>query len=914
MNTTKLPKSLLVSLAAPVLLAVAVPAINAQSQTETKIRLMADGLRARDSGDLATAKANFEQLLALAPNDVTVQRLLASVNEQAGKSAAPVAPVASAEPVEVVYNPNQPAAVAPAAAASAAPVAEQLPTAEALARDEAARIEALIADAKTQRAAAKKMAAEGNYDGAIASLEATQRTLPANTLTQKQITAIQNDILDVQLAKSQGLLEQGKIPESRAALEAYRKAPDASPKAADAQQARINKAALNPALPPISEASPEFIGSQQVIAALLAKGRSQYIAGDLDGAQETFRELETEEPNSPDAKYFLKRIATDRGMIGNLNREKTRAQLLQEVAVSWQRPGVYTDRSSLGDANRSDSEALLRKLDSIIIPSVNFSNNIEFTRVISTLGALSEEYDQSPTGSRGVSFVLQNPANKDPGVNITLRNPMSLKRILDFIVSNAGFEYEVQTDVVIIRPSSDAPGANLATEFFAVTRSTVTRMTGIGGGTSAPAASADPFAPAPAAGGGGGGGGGEGASLQAFLQQAGVDFTNTPGSSLAYDGASIIVTQTNRNLERIRAILNRYNDVRQVEIEAKFMEVQEGALEELGVQWGAAQRNRNAGSQIAGVPNGRNVNTVNRSLAEAFTGSVGDTEGVIVAPNFFTGDTERTPILNNTPNIPGAAQLGLGAANLLNVSAVLGDFDVTATLRALSQSSGSDLLSAPKVTVLSGNPANIAVAQELRYPQSYGEIQSQVSTGNGTGGVSITAGTPQDFTTRNVGVELNVTPTVEEDDYSISLDLRPKVTEFEGFVEYGGQSVAISGFTTVSVPSGFYQPIFSVREISTKVTVWDGATLVMGGLTREEVRKVNDKVPLLGDIPFLGRAFQSKGETSSKRNLLIFVTANLVSPGGSPKKQNLQGVSASSMFQNPSVVTPAGSDSRIRGQ
>jgi general secretion pathway protein D len=220
--------------------------------------------------------------------------------------------------------------------------------------------------------------------------------------------------------------------------------------------------------------------------------------------------------------------------------------------------------------------------------------------------------------------------------------------------------------------------------------------------------------------------------------------------------------------------------------------------------------------------------------------------------------------------------------------------------------------------VLSGSPASITVAQELRYPQSYGEIQSEVGTGgvnNGTGGaagVTITAGTPQDFTTRNVGVELNVTPTVEEDEYSISLDLNPRVTEFEGFVEYGGQSIAISGSTTVTVPSGFYQPIFSSREIKTRVTVWDGATLVMGGLTREEVKRVNDKTPFLGDIPLVGRLFKSKGEASSKRNLLIFVTANLVSPGGSLKKQELKGVSPNSVFQNPSVVTPGNSENRIR--
>ncbi len=107
--------------------------------------------------------------------------------------------------------------------------------------------------------------------------------------------------------------------------------------------------------------------------------------------------------------------------------------------------------------------------------------------------------------------------------------------------------------------------------------------------------------------------------------------------------------------------------------------------------------------------------------------------------------------------------------------------------------------------------------------------------------MTITAGTPQEFATRNVGVELRCTPTVEEDGYSISLDLNPKVTEFEGFVEYGGPSLAISAGTSVTVPPGFYQPIFSVREVATKVTIWDGATLIMGGLTREEVKKVTTR-------------------------------------------------------------------------
>jgi general secretion pathway protein D len=226
-------------------------------------------------------------------------------------------------------------------------------------------------------------------------------------------------------------------------------------------------------------------------------------------------------------------------------------------------------------------------------------------------------------------------------------------------------------------------------------------------------------------------------------------------------------------------------------------------------------------------------------------------------------------------------------------------------------------MSAPKVTVLSGKRATIQVGQEFRYPESYGDIESTASSsagggaagGGGTAAISITAGTPEDFTTRNVGVELAVTPNVENDD-TISLVLEPKVTEFEGFVEYGGPSIAIAGDTTVSVPAGFFQPIFSVREISTEVTVFDGATLVMGGLTRDEVKTVKDKVPVLGDIPGVGRLFRSEGETRQKRNLLVFVTANLVSPGGSLSRQNYDNAKANALFQNPTVMTPSGAANR----
>jgi general secretion pathway protein D len=677
------------------------------------------------------------------------------------------------------------------------------------------------------------------------------------------------------------------------------------------------------AMPP----DPVFAVERAELEDMIARGRAHYAAGDTDEAQATFRAVEARQPDDMTARSFLMRIAQEKAAAGVLNREKSRAQLLEEVTKSWQRPGMHEQRRP-GSAPLADVAPLAKRLSEIIIPYLSFTGpDATIAAVVDALGGLSEEYDDSGMAPKGVNIVLIDPGGRNPLVRLTLRNA-SLKRILDLLTGQIGYQYEIQADAVLVRPGDET--TNLATQFFPVTRATVLRMTGLTGPAGGGGAR-DPYAPGgPGRAGEGGSTMAEATAMRAFLQQAGVTFDAVPGASLAYDGAAIIVTQTPRNMERIRNILARYHDIRQVEIEAKFMEVQEGALEELGINWSVARRGVPQVDPGTGAPvvdvHGRQVfvpqetyttGTVTRSLSGAFPSTANASAITIREAATSTGPGGRIDVPVAPTQVPGTVQLAATAVGLADISGFVGEFDVRAVVRALSQKQGTDLLSSPKITVLSGNPATITVAQELRYPQSYGEIQSQVGSGAaaatggiGAAGVTITAGTPQDFTMRNIGVELRVTPTVEDDDCSISLDLNPRVTEFEGFVEYGGPSIAISGGTTVTVPPGFYQPIFSVRDISTRVTIWDGATLIMGGLTREEVKKVNDKVPFLGDIPLIGRLFRSKGESAQKRNLLIFVTANLVNPGGAPKNASLKSAPARALFQNPTLVTPAGPEPR----
>jgi len=128
------------------------------------------------------------------------------------------------------------------------------------------------------------------------------------------------------------------------------------------------------------------------------------------------------------------------------------------------------------------------------------------------------------------------------------------------------------------------------------------------------------------------------------------------------------------------------------------------------------------------------------------------------------------------------------------------------------------------------------------------------------------------------------------------LNLVPQVVEFEGFINYGSPIFGINpngGGTTV-MPNVFTptqvlltnnvinQPIFSTRKVTTSVSVWDGQTVVLGGLMREDVQKSEDKVPIIGDIPLVGRLFRTNVDQHIKRNLVIFVTARLINPGGLP--------------------------------
>jgi general secretion pathway protein D len=129
------------------------------------------------------------------------------------------------------------------------------------------------------------------------------------------------------------------------------------------------------------------------------------------------------------------------------------------------------------------------------------------------------------------------------------------------------------------------------------------------------------------------------------------------------------------------------------------------------------------------------------------------------------------------------------------------------------------------------------------------------------------------------GPILDVLPDVLSDGYTINLTLIPSLIEFSGYQTPPSLgSFSTSGLNVVLLPTAL--PEFTVREVTTTVNVWDGQTVVLGGLVDSTLSDQKDSVPVLGDIPIVGRLFQSDQKTETKRNLMIFVTATLIDPAG----------------------------------
>jgi general secretion pathway protein D len=225
------------------------------------------------------------------------------------------------------------------------------------------------------------------------------------------------------------------------------------------------------------------------------------------------------------------------------------------------------------------------------------------------------------------------------------------------------------------------------------------------------------------------------------------------------------------------------------------------------------------------------------------------------------------------------------------LSGILTDPQFRVVLHAMEQRSGVDLLNESSVTTLSGRQTEIQVV-DLKTIVTAPNLNQTGSGGGGgltanTGGAGA-VGTTLNYTTQVLpfGPTLDVIPYVSADGFTIQMTIIPTITEFLGYDDPGGfvpQAQSVSGGgggAAIPIVGQLPLPHLRLRQVTTSAIVWDGQTVVLGGLITEDVAKAKDKIPVLGDLPWVGRLFRSEASATVKKNLMIFVTPTIIDPAG----------------------------------
>jgi general secretion pathway protein D len=610
--------------------------------------------------------------------------------------------------------------------------------------------------------------------------------------------------------------------------------------------------------------TPGFVSKVEQVKKLLIEGQGLYDSGRFDEAADKYEDALRLDRYNIAARRGMEQVNLGRTRVAEAAYNDTRAGMISDVDEGWESPVKRIDSGPSAILEQPvmsvrGTQSINSKLNEIVIPRISFTD-ATLREVIESIREQASQLDQSEGDERGVNIVLKlDDAAASQRITIDLAN-LPLREALDNVTRLAALKIKVEPYAVLIVPVLEETDVLLTKEY----RVPPGFITNLPSGTDSSSSTEGTVAVSKA---------------KEFLESQGVQFPTGASANFLASSSRLIVRNTQENLDLVDALVESAAGTTptQVEIESKFVEVSQDNLKELGFDWLLGQFAFAGGSGVYGS-GGTYGDQLNNSSSYPFTDPV---TGSAIGQNPITAGN-RTGGAAITANALDALLLGNPvtgpATGVLALAGVFTNPQFQVVLRALNQKKGIDVLSAPKVTTKSGYSATIEIVREFRYPEEYSPPEVPQQTG-GSGSQVVTPATPTSFTMKPVGVKLQVEPTVGSDNYTIDLRLLPEVTEFEGFINYGSPIFNRGIEVTENVIN---YPVFAERTVETSVSIYDGQTIVLGGLIREDVQKVTDKTPILGDIPLAGALFRSQSDKHIKRNLMIFVTAKLMDPAGQP--------------------------------
>ncbi len=609
--------------------------------------------------------------------------------------------------------------------------------------------------------------------------------------------------------------------------------------------------------------------------------------GEFDAATDKFSQVLNIDNTNEAARKGLSKAAKLQGPYLDSAYDQYRAKLLDDIAKKWEynnpdvvgpsmRPKAAVDVGTLTDAPQS--EDIASRLTSIIVPEVNFSN-MTIEPAVQYLERVSREND--PSG-QGINFVVDSSEGVDRARTITLAaRSVPLLELVRYVTEFIGAKFRIDQYAVHIVPSDEQDTTMISRQYL------VPPDFFTGGATTDDGAEDDIF------------GGDDAVQVQRvspedFLKQNGVSFDEGASAQYIPTANKLIVRNTFQNLEIVDGLVAATvaGGTKQVDIQLRVVSIQQENLEEISFDWllGGFELHPNkdvlfgGGTLVPPLLEGENSDFTffDPDTGEAFGGqrvTAGNRSG-----NSVIGIDGLDRVIGVDRETALATNLAPG---MFSVHGRLTDPQFQAVLRGLSQATATDIVTAPRVTVKPGHMARIESGTEFIYPVEYDPPELPQEVGISSAGIfPVTPSHPTTFEMRPLGFNLQVDPVISADGRSVDLNLSPEFVEFIGFINYGSPITAagtdIMGNPTniVITDNQILMPVFSTIRAALSATVYDGATLVLGGLQESRIDTVADKVPIAGDLPFIGRLFRSNIERQRNRNVMIFVTVNVIDSQG----------------------------------
>lgn len=741
----------------------------------------------------------------------------------------------------------------------------------------------------------------GRYQEATAAYGAAREAFPDAPATQELRSAATQRYVQASIEHGRLLARRGDMEGAKSAVDKVLEesiAPN-DPSANKFRAELDDPIRYNPAL------TKQHAADADQVRRLLYTAQGAFDLGKFDQALERYEEVIRIDPYNSAARRGMEKTASQRSNYYRSAQDETSASMLGMVDGAWELPltpefvAPDLEGAIRNDFLYRENIPLANKLSRIIIPdfSIDQTNLMEAIELLRLRASENDSFATDPSQA-GINITVDlGDPNGELSRSILAKSfdlrvkGVPVDQLLKYITDITGTGYRVDDFAVTITAAGVGEG-DLSARTYRVPPDFISNLAVSGGGIQD--APVDVFDT--------GLGAGDGLLAerlgpQQALEQQGVTFPE--GASANFNGATntLRVVNTKGNLDIIEQIVNSIAMTEPVSVAVRvtMIRVMQDRLEELGFDWlldtaefgnnswipGASEFNLSGGTtgngssiaDVAGLPGA--IFPTNPITAGNRSG-----DGVI-------GSNTIDSLINAGSSRSTQAQSR--APGVLGVNAVLGGATVQTLMRGLNQKKGVDLMAQPSVTTRSGQAASIYVVEEFRYPTEYEppEVPQNVDTSNATS-FPVSPATPTAFEKRDVGITLEVLPVADANRRYVDVTLNPSFTDFDGFVNYGSPITStvtdpILGPVTQNITeNSILMPVFSALRTNSNLMVLDGSTIVIGGLMKDEITDVQDKTPILGDLPLVGRLFQSEAKNHSSTAILFLVNVELLDPTGRP--------------------------------